>query len=106
MTPVVAGNVESPALHEHPEGEENLGEVVHQQDLLQLKRLPVLHQPANKNSVDSSEQVTRLFAKFQVKSFLVTGCYTAIMQYPGNILIITIITQTQNEGYDVAVIEV
>ena len=52
MTPVVAGNVESPALHEHPEGEENLGEVVHQQDLLQLKRLPVLHQPANKNSVD------------------------------------------------------
>ena len=84
MTPVVAGNVEPPALHEHPEGEENLGEVVHQQDLLQLKRLPVLHQPANKNSVDSSEQVTRLFAKFQVKSFLVAGCYTAIMQNPGN----------------------
>ena len=52
MKPVVAGNVEPPALHEHPEGEENLGEVVHQQDLLQLKRLPVLHQPANKNSVD------------------------------------------------------
>ena len=67
MTPVVAGNVESPALHEHPEGEENLGEVVHQQDLLQLKRLPVLHQPANKNSVDSSEQETRLFTKFPVK---------------------------------------
>ena len=58
MTPVVAGNVESPALHEHPEGEENLGEVVHQQDLLQLKRLPVLHQPANKDSGDFSEQVT------------------------------------------------
>ena len=44
--PVVAGYVEAPTFHEHPEGEEDLGEVVHQQDVLQLVRLPILHKPA------------------------------------------------------------
>ena len=44
--PVVAGYVEAPTFHEHPEGEEDLGEVVHQQDVLQLVRLSVFHQPA------------------------------------------------------------
>ena len=44
--PVVARYVEAPPFHEHPEGEEDLGEVVHQQDVLQLVRLSVFHQPA------------------------------------------------------------
>ena len=47
--PVVAGYVEAPTFHEHPEGEEDLGEVVHQQDVLQLVRLPILHKPATED---------------------------------------------------------
>ena len=47
--PVVARYVEAPTFHEHPEGEENLGEVVHQQDVLQFVRLPILHEPATKD---------------------------------------------------------
>ena len=45
LPPVVTGHIKLPALGETPEAEEGLEEVVGDDDALQLKRLPVLHQP-------------------------------------------------------------
>ena len=45
LPPVVSGHVKLPALAEPPEAEQGLEEVVGDDDALQLKSLPVLHQP-------------------------------------------------------------
>ena len=45
LPPVVTSHIKLPALGETPEAEQRLEEVVGDDDALQLKRLPVLHQP-------------------------------------------------------------